>query len=156
MRALCSSADGVLGQKQQSERKHGARRKTPEKRGDVRLKAVEGPDGKDSQKCYRLATYLIVLGLHLVNHFRTSSRKICVPPCVSKVYVTLNYVSSYAFTTTWPARAWRFFGERTSVLEGDGEFRSLRICSAIPVGPAQRKRCKSLRFPIEFRVSNAA
>ena len=80
MRALCSSADGVLGQKQQSERKHGARRKTPEKRGDVRLKAVEGPDGKDSQKCYRLATYLIVSGLHLVNHFRTSSRKICVPP----------------------------------------------------------------------------
>jgi len=29
-------------------------------------------------------------------------------------------------------RARRFLGERTSALEGDSEFRSLRICSAIP------------------------
>jgi hypothetical protein len=39
-------------------------------------------------------------------------------------------------------------------LEGDSEFRSLRNSSAIPVGPAQSERCKSLRFPIKFRAIN--
>ena len=96
------------------------------------------------------ATYSIVLGLHLVNRFRTRSRKICVPPRFRGVYVHEVLSPDTLRDNLASARV-----EIPLALEGDSEFRSLRNSSAIPVGPAQSERCKSLRFPIKFRASNA-
>ena len=96
------------------------------------MKQLKDQAVKTSQNCYRLATYSVVLALHLVNRLRTSSRKICVPPSVFEGLRTLNFVSS----DIWPARVETF-----------------RRANIAAVGPAQRERCRSLRFPIKFRVS---
>jgi|SRR5215471_8894226 len=94
MRALCCSADGVLGQKQQLGGNTGSEKRRPKKEGTFDVKQLKDQAVKTSQNCYRLATYSVVLGLHLVNRLRTSSRKICVPPSVFEGLRTLNLVSS--------------------------------------------------------------
>ena len=110
MRALCCSADGVLGQKQQLRGHTGSEKRRSKKEGTFDVKQLKDQAVNTSQNCYRLATYSVVLRLHLVNRLRTSSRKICVHPSVFEGLRISKNVSS----DIWPAHKWRFFDERTS------------------------------------------